>query len=167
MHIARSVITASVLAAFTAGGAAPALAQTIPVTPSTARAGQKVHISVPGCSVGPTEHVAKSPAFVHDVSLYGKADTGDADPIIRHGLRPGAYPITAHCGGTHIVRGQVTIIGPAAPAPSPTAPSPSAAPAATRGAQPSNTAYWLLGGALVVAAGGAAALLFHRRRNAS
>jgi hypothetical protein len=86
----------------------PAAAQTITVTPDSAHPGQKVHISVPGCSAGPTAHVAVSAAFTGNVTLYGKADTGDADPMIRQELKPGTYPVTAYCGA-RTVQGQISV----------------------------------------------------------
>jgi hypothetical protein len=54
-------------------------------------------------------HTAISAAFTGDVTLYGKADTGDGDPTIRQELKPGTYPITAHCGANHTVQGQIAV----------------------------------------------------------
>ncbi|MDN3354012.1 hypothetical protein [Actinomadura sp. DC4] len=88
--------------------AGPAVAETIVVTPAAARPGQRVHISVPGCSTGPTAHTAASAAFTGDVRLHGKADTGDADIVLKAGLKPGAYPIVAHCGATTVL-GRIAI----------------------------------------------------------
>ena len=81
---------------------------TIGVTPGSPHPGQHVHISVPGCAAGPTAHVAVSPAFTANVTLYGKADTGDADPTVRQDLKPGTYPITAYCGAD-TVRGTIDV----------------------------------------------------------
>src|SRR3954451_10958296 len=94
--------------AIAACGAWPAAAGSIVVTPSTPHPGQQVHISVPGCGTGPTAHVAVSTAFTANVTLYGKADTGDADPTIRQELKPGTYPITAYCGAS-TVQGQISV----------------------------------------------------------
>lgn len=87
----------------------PASAQTIVITPDSPHPGQQVHISVPGCGVGPTAHVAVSAAFTGNVTLYGKADTGDADPTIRQELEPGTYPVTAYCGA-RTVQGQISVV---------------------------------------------------------
>jgi hypothetical protein len=111
----------------------------IVVTPGEARPGQKVHISVPDCAVGPTEHSAASAAFTRDVVLSGKADTGDADAVLRKELKPGTYAITAHCGAAQSVRGQVVV----------------------RGGTGDMAPYWLLGVLLVAA--GAGILLLRRR----
>jgi hypothetical protein len=89
--------------------AGPAAAQTIVVTPSAPRPGQRVHISVPGCSTGPTEHTAVSAAFPGVVTLHGKADTGDADITLRPDLNPGTYAITAHCEARN-VQGQIAVV---------------------------------------------------------
>jgi len=125
----------------------PAAAQTIVVTPSSAHPGQKVHISVPDCSAGPTAHVAVSSAFVGNVTLYGKADTGDAEPVIRQELRPGTYPITAYCGA-RTVQGQISVTAEGRP---------SAGPG-------DRTNNWLFAVVALVIAGVAAAFLLGRRR---
>jgi hypothetical protein len=105
-----------------------------------------VHLSVPGCSVGPTAHVAVSPAFVSNVALYGKTDTGNGDPTIRQDLRPGTYPITAYCGaGT--VQGQVAIV-------------PDDHPSGGAGTSANN---WLLVVVILVVAGVGAAFVLGRR----
>jgi hypothetical protein len=125
----------------------PAVAQTIVVTPGSPRPGQKVHISVPGCSAGPTAHVAVSSAFVGNVTLYGKADTGDAEPVIRQEAKPGTYPITAYCGA-RTVQGQVSVTG---------EDHPSAGPG-------DRTNNWLFGVIALVVAGVAAVFVLGRRR---
>lgn len=149
------------MAVFLMAFGTPALAQTIPVTPSTPRPGQRVHISVPDCSVGTRPHTAKSAAFARDVTLYGKSDTGDADPTIKQGLAPGTYPITAYCEGTRTVRGEVTVAG--GPSESPaggTTPTPAASERGTGSA----VAYWMLGAAAAIVIAGAGAVLWFSRR---
>jgi hypothetical protein len=137
MAVKRTI--AMVVAA--AGVGIPAAeAQTIVVTPASPRAGQRVHISVPECGVGPEPHEATSAAFTADVTLSGKADTGDADPMIRKDLKPGTYAIAAHCGAAGTVRGQL-VIKPAA----------------------DDAPYWVAAAALVVLAGGAGVFLLRRR----
>jgi hypothetical protein len=129
------------MAVAAAGVGIPAAeAQTIVVTPDSPRAGQRIHISVPECGVGPEKHEATSAAFTADVMLSGKADTGGADPMIRKDLKPGTYAITAHCGAAGIVRGQLVI-----------KPAPDSAP------------YWVAAALVVVLAGGAGVLLLRRR----
>jgi hypothetical protein len=173
---ARTTFTAVVLAVTAAGvSASPAAAQTILVTPSSPHPGQKIHISVPGCGVGPTAHTAMSEAFTRDVTLYGKADTGDADPMIKKELKPGTYPITAFCGGTLTVHGQVVVTGKGGTQPekppvivpnTPTTSSPvppiSASPAASSSKGGSGTGYWVLGAAVILA-GGAGVFLLRKR----
>jgi hypothetical protein len=124
---------------------APMPADGIHVSPGTARPGQRVHITVPDCAVGPTRHTAASDAFTRRATLHGKADTGEADVRLKDGLSPGTYRITASCG-TSTVLGQVVVPGQRPEAPKPR----------------SNTApYWMLGVALT---GGAALLIARRRR---
>ncbi len=156
MRPTRKVLTATLLAAAVLGtGALPATAQTIPVTPDSPRPGQRVHVSVPGCGVGTVPHTVRSAAFTHDVTLYGKSDTGEGDPTIRKDAAPGAYPITAYCEKS-TVHGQVVVT--AEPAGG-TAPSPAA-----HGGTGSTAAYWLLGAAATfMIAGAGAVLLFSRR----
>lgn len=116
LRVARTA--ALVAAALTIGvwpAAARAVGQDIVVTPSVPHPGQRVHISVPGCSIGPTAHTAVSAAFPADVTLHGKADTGDADVTVRPDLKPGTYAIAAHCGAT-TVQGRIAVTGDAAPA---------------------------------------------------
>lgn len=124
----------------------PAAAQTIVVTPGSVHPGDRVHISVPGCGVGPTQHVAVSTAFTANVTLYGKADTGDADPALRQDLKPGTYPITAYCGARS-VQGLISV---------------------TAGERPSSgtdddTDNWLLLVVVIVLAGVASVFLLGRR----
>lgn len=118
--------------------------QSIVVTPSAPQAGQKIHISVPGCSTGPTPHTATSDAFTSAVPLYGKADTGDADAVLRQGLKPGTYPITAHCGAS-TVEGQIAVAGPVAP---------------HRGPSPE---YWLIAAVALILASLAGTVVRRRR----
>ncbi|HEX6470574.1 MAG TPA: hypothetical protein VF069_15860 [Streptosporangiaceae bacterium] len=182
MRPARITAVALGLAVPACAGAPAAVAETIVVSPSHPHPGQKVHIIVPGCSVGPTPHTARSAAFTHEVTLYGKADTGEGDPRIRRGLRPGTYPIIAFCGGTRAVHGEVHVVaggrgtgsgygapGPAG-SPPPRVTSISASPAASSGAGgPGGSEapyYWALGAAVVVLGGGAGVLLLRRRANA-
>jgi hypothetical protein len=143
----RGLGTATVALAITACVAWPAAAETIDVTPGSPHPGQKVHISVPGCSTGPTAHTAASQAFAGDVTLYGKADTGDADPVIRPDLKPGTYPITAHCGA-NTVRGQISVTAEDRPS----------------AGHDDRTYNWLLFVAAVVIAGVTSAFLLGRRR---
>jgi hypothetical protein len=145
------VISAAVMAG-TACGVLPAAAETIVVTPSAPRPGQKVHISVPGCGTGATPHTAVSAAFTGNVTLYGKADTGDADPTIKQVLKPGTYPITAHCGANHTVVGQVAIAA-------------GDRPSAGHERPTSHTMDWLLVAVAIVIAAIASALLLRGRRN--
>jgi hypothetical protein len=186
---ARTTFTAIVLTAAAAGAAgaiaSPAAAQTILVTPGSPHPGQKIHISVPGCSTGPTPHTAESAAFTRTVTLYGKADTGDADPTIKKELKPGTYPISADCGAGHVVRGQVVVAAmgtkggeqsekppviipntpTGAPATTPAA-SISASPAASSSNSGSSTSYWVLGAAVIILGGGAGVFLLRRRGGA-
>jgi hypothetical protein len=142
----RAILACAAVMACGAWSVAP---QSIVVTPDAPRPGQRVHISVPGCSTGPTPHTAASTAFTGDVLLYGKADTGDADPMIRQELKPGTYPITAHCGANHTVQGQIAVA----------AGAPSAGPEQDR-----RTAdYWLIASAAVILAAIAGAVLLRRR----
>jgi hypothetical protein len=127
--------------------AGPAAAQTIVVTPGEPRPGQRVHISVPDCSTGPTAHTAVSAAFPGVVTLHGKADTGDADITLKPDLKPGTYAITAHCEA-RTVQGQIAVVSDNA------------------GGHEGQTNYWLLAvPAVVLAAMAAAFLLLRRRRN--
>ncbi|MCO6004427.1 LPXTG cell wall anchor domain-containing protein [Actinoallomurus purpureus] len=188
MRPAHKAVTATIAAVVATGlGAGPAAAQSISVTPDTPRPGQRIHISVPDCSVGPTAHTARSQAFTHDVALYGKADTGEADPRIKKDLRPGTYAITASCGNGRTVRGQVVVVAKgdksgtqAKPSHEPTSgtgvhtesPQPdssvgtiSATPTASS-EKGSNTPLLAIVGAMaVLLVGGAGLLLFVRRRN--
>jgi hypothetical protein len=140
----HAILTGVAIMACAAG---PATAATIVVTPGSPHPGQKVHISVNGCSTGPTAHTATSQAFTGDVTLYGKADTGDADPMIRPDLKPGTYPITAHCG-TKNVQGQISVTA-------------DDRPSAGHDERMNN---WLLLVVAVVIAGVASAFLLGRRR---
>jgi hypothetical protein len=110
----RGARTAALVAAALTIGAWPAAAravgQDIVVTPGAPHPGERVHISVPGCSVGPTEHTAVSAVFPADVTLHGKAETGDADVTIRPDVKPGTYAIAAHCGTT-TVQGRIAVTG--------------------------------------------------------
>jgi hypothetical protein len=130
--------------AIVVGGAAGG--ETIVVTPDAPRPGQKVHISVSGCSVGPTPHTATSAAFTGTVALYGKADTGNADAVIRQELKPGTYPITAHCGA-NTVRGQIAVRTAGRGGPSPD--------------------YWLIATVVLILVAIAGVLLRLRRRTIS
>lgn len=141
----RAIIVPAAVLAFLAGGAAGAA--TIDVTPGSARPGERVHISVPGCGVGPDSHVAVSPAFTGNVMLFGKADTGNADPALRQELKPGVYPITAYCGDT-TVRGQISVTA-------------GGRPSAGQDGKPD---YWLLLVVAFVVAGVTGAFLAGRRR---
>jgi LPXTG-motif cell wall-anchored protein len=141
----RGIIVPAAALAFAAGGAAGAA--TIDVTPDSAHPGEKVHISVPGCSVGPDTHVAVSPAFTANVTLFGKAETGAADPTLRQELKPGVYPVTAYCGA-NTVRGQISVT---------VGDRPSAG-------QDGKTNNWLLLVVALVIAGVAGAFLIGRRR---
>lgn len=123
---------------------APMPADGIHVSPGQARPGQRVHIAVPDCAVGPTRHTATSDAFTGRATLFGKADTGEADVTLKNGLAPGAYRITASCG-TNTVLGQVVV--------------PGERRAPTHRSK-SNAVYWALAGVL----GGGVALLIARRR---
>lgn len=126
--------------------AGPAAAQTIVVTPSAPQPGQRVHISVPGCSTGPTEHTAVSAAFPGVVTLHGKADTGDADITLRPDLKPGTYAITAHCEARN-VPGQITVV------------------ADNGGGHEQPTNYWLLVVPALVLAAIAGVFVLLRRRD--
>jgi hypothetical protein len=130
--------------AIAVGGAAGG--ESIVVTPSAPQAGQKIHLSVPGCSTGPTPHTATSDAFTSTVPLYGKADTGDADAVLRQDLKPGTYPITAHCGAS-TVEGQIAVAGPVAPH--------------HRGPSPE---YWLIAAVALILAALAGTVVRRRRR---
>ncbi|MFB9832572.1 hypothetical protein [Actinoallomurus acaciae] len=144
--VVRAVRTAALACAATLAVAGPAAAGSITVTPGSPHVGQQVHISVPGCATGPTTHVAVSPAFTANVTLYGKADTGDADPTIRQELKPGSYPITAYCGaGT--VNGTVSVVADDNPS----------------GGQGGGASNWPLIVVLVVVAGVIAAFVLGRR----
>ncbi|MEV5746410.1 hypothetical protein AB0L00_01205 [Actinoallomurus sp. NPDC052308] len=107
--VPKAVAAAVVAVAATGLGAAPAAADGIAVSPHSPRPGQRIHISVPDCSVGPTAHIAKSLAFTRDVALYGKADTGEGDPRIKKDLSPGKYAIVASCGAGRTVHGEVVV----------------------------------------------------------
>jgi LPXTG-motif cell wall-anchored protein len=187
---ARKAVTATVAAVVATGlGAAPAAAQGIDVTPNTPHAGQRIHISVPDCSVGPTPHIAKSEAFTHDVTLYGKADTGDGDPRLKKDLKPGTYAITASCGNGRTVHGQIVVAAKpgrpetpgkqthkpitsqatpgGAPSPHPTSSTATlnASPAASS-KKSSNMPFLAIGGVMAMLIfGGAGILLARRRRN--
>ncbi|MEV0401549.1 LPXTG cell wall anchor domain-containing protein [Actinoallomurus sp. NPDC050550] len=188
MRPARKAVTATVAAVVATGlGAAPAAAQGIDVTPNTPHAGQRIHISVPGCSVGPTPHIAKSAAFTHDVTLYGKADTGDGDPRLKKDLPAGTYAITASCGNGRTVRGQIVVAaragrpetpgkpthkpvtsqatpGGASPHPTSSTTTLSASPAASQSKKSSNMPFLAIVGVMAVLIFGGAGLLFARRR---
>jgi hypothetical protein len=145
-------VTCAVVMACLACGVLPAAADTIVVTPAAPRPGQRVHIRVPDCGTGPTAHTAASTAFTGDVTLYGKADTGDADPMLRHDLKPGTYPITAHCGPNRTVRGQLAI-------------GPGDRPSAGHEQQGSHTVDWLLAAAAIAIAAIAAVFLLRKRED--
>ncbi|MFG1998840.1 hypothetical protein ACGFNU_06790 [Spirillospora sp. NPDC048911] len=81
----------------TAGGA-----NGVKTTPSVARPGQRVDLTVPGCSVGRTRHWAASKAFVNDVTLGGKADSGHGTATVKRDMASGTYDIVAHCDGRKI-----------------------------------------------------------------
>jgi hypothetical protein len=130
-------------------GAWSGAAQNIVVTPAAPHPGQRVHISVPGCGTGPTPHTAVSAAFTGDVTLYGKADTGDGDPTIRQELKPGTYPITAHCGANHTVQGQIAVAA--------------NVPSAGHQQNRRTADYWLLASAALILAAIAGAVLLRRR----
>ncbi|GAB3960884.1 hypothetical protein GCM10029978_011550 [Actinoallomurus acanthiterrae] len=188
MRPARKAVTATVAAVVATGlGAAPAAAQGIDVTPNTPHAGQRIHISVPDCSVGPTPHIAKSEAFTRDVTLYGKADTGDGDPRLKKDLRPGTYAITASCGNGRTVRGQIVVVakagsrpetpgkqthkpvtsqatpGHASPHPTSSTATLNASPAASS-KKSSNMPFLAIGGVMAVLVFGGAGILLARRR---
>lgn len=126
---------------------APTPADGIHVSPGQARPGQRVHLTVPDCAVGPTRHTATSDAFTGRTTLYGKADTGEADVRLKDGLAPGAYRITASCG-TSTVLGQVVVPGERRHTVNPHR-------------SESYAAYWA---AVAAALAGGAALLIARRR---
>lgn len=126
---------------------APTPADGVHVSPGEARPGQRVHITVADCAVGPTRHTATSYAFTGRATLHGKADTGEADVRLKSGLAPGTYRITASCG-TSTVLGHVVV-----PGRRPVTPTP-------RGGG-SNAPYWVLAAALT---GGGALLVARRRR---
>lgn len=162
MRSAHTMVMAAALTAVALSGPSAA-AQTIPVTPGSPHPGQRVHISVPGCGTGNSTHTAMSAAFTGAVTLYGKSDTGEADPTIRRDARPGTYPITAFCGVNRTVRGQV-VVARAVPSPATGgAPSASPSPAASIGAHGSSAAYWVLGAIAVALAGGAGIMLVRAR----
>jgi hypothetical protein len=125
---------------------APATAATIVVTPDAPHPGQRVHISVPGCSTGRTAHTAVSAAFPSEVVLHGKADTGDADITLRTELKPGTYPVIAHCGAS-TVQGRIAIV-----------------PGTMSGHDDDSPNYWLLAVPAVVLAAIAGAFVLLRRR---
>ncbi|MCO5967999.1 hypothetical protein [Actinoallomurus soli] len=108
--VRRAVAVTAAAVTATGLGAAPATADGVAVLPRSPHPGQRVHISVPGCSVGPTAHVARSRAFTRDVDLYGKADTGEGDARIKKDLRPGPYAIIASCGDGRTIRGEVVVV---------------------------------------------------------
>ena len=187
MRPAHKAVTATAVAVVATGlGAAPAAAQGIDVTPNTPHAGQRIHISVPDCSVGPTPHIAKSEAFTRDVTLYGKADTGDGDPRLKKDLRPGTYAITASCGNGRTVRGQIVVAkagrsempgkqshkpvtsqstaGGKSPSPEASTGTLSASPAASQSKKSSNMPFFAIAGIMAVLIFGGAGLLFARRR---
>jgi hypothetical protein len=176
---ARKAVTATVAAVVATGlGAAPAAADGISISPHSPHPGQRIHISVPGCSVGPTAHVAKSAAFTHDVTLYGKADTGEGDPKLKKNLRPGPYAIIATCDNGSTVHGEVVVVAKGAKpgitssvpgatltaSPHPPA-SLSATPAASQSHSGSNTPFLAIGGAMAVllVLGGTGLLVVRRR----
>lgn len=133
---AMAVAATCPVAAATGVGAAPAAADGIAVSPHSPHPGQRIHISVPDCSVGPTPHIARSAAFTRDVILYGKADTGEGDPRLKRDLRPGPYAIVASCGDGRTLHGEVVVAARAgrpgtassAPVASPLTESPAASP---------------------------------------
>ena len=145
-------ITCAVVMAGLACGVLPAAADTIVVTPAAPRPGQRVHISVPDCGTGRTAHTVASTAFTGDVTLYGKADTGDADPTIRPDLKPGTYPITAHCGTNRTVRGQLAI-------------GPGRRPSGGQERPESHTVDWLLAAAAIAIAAIAGVFLLRKRED--
>jgi hypothetical protein len=95
-----------------AAGAHATTAQTqdISVTPPQTRPGSQITLSVPNCSVGDTRHWASSPAFVGDVTLYGKAYDGVSPARLKPRLAAGKYSITAYCGTNDVARGYVTVL---------------------------------------------------------
>ncbi|KAB2350711.1 hypothetical protein [Actinomadura rudentiformis] len=96
-------------ALISAGLVAPALGEAtvggvngVTTTPSVARPGQSVDLTVPGCSVGRARHWATSKAFAQDVTLGGKADSGHGTATVKRGLASGTYAIVAHCDGRKV-----------------------------------------------------------------
>lgn len=171
---AMSVVAVPALALSTASAAAAA--DGITISPAHARAGQQISLSVADCSVGSARHWVSSKAFAGEVTLGGKADTGDTTVRIRAGLAPGTYAVTAHCGGSHIQKGSLVVVAGGsnpAPAKSPSTapPGPSASPDTTISARPaashsstSSTApYWAAGAGVVVLAAAGGAFLIRRR----
>ncbi len=147
-------VLGTVLTAIALGASAlPVSAQTILVTPDSARPGQKVHISVPDCGVGATPHTATSAAFAQNITLYGKSDTGEGDPTIKKDVAPGTYPITATCEAGQTVRGQIVVAA-------------ERSPATSRGGS-TNIAFWTLGTAMLVIAACGGILLARARTSGS
>ncbi|TDD70378.1 hypothetical protein [Actinomadura rubrisoli] len=67
------------------------------VQPGAARPGQRVEVSVPGCSDG---HRVSSKAFTKDLTLDGKAGRGTA--TVKRDAKAGKYTIVAHCGARKV-----------------------------------------------------------------
>jgi hypothetical protein len=188
LRLARSAVSGGLIVAAmsvvgaTATASAAVAADGVTVWPAHAHAGERISLSVAGCSVGSVRHWASSKAFDQDVTLDGKADTGNAAAEVRKGLAPGTYAITAHCGGSHVAKGSLIVdagaarpVAPSkshgiavynAPSPSPSA-SPyttiSARPAAAHSSTSSSTPYWAVGAGVVVLAAAGGAFLIRRR----
>jgi hypothetical protein len=115
-----AALVAGALVAPATGEATSSGSNGIKVSPGTARPGQRVELTVRGCSVGPDRHWARSTAFTKDVTLQGKGADGLAEATIKKSIGSGSYDIVAHCGSKKVT-GHVKISRRSLPFPLPSA----------------------------------------------
>ncbi|GAA2147189.1 hypothetical protein [Actinomadura napierensis] len=76
----------------------------VAVDPGTARAGEKVYLSVSGCNAG--RHWASSEAFGGRSRLDGR----NGSAVVRNDAKPGVYRVVVHCG-QRTATGKIRVAG--------------------------------------------------------
>jgi len=103
-----AALVAGALVAPATGEATSSGSNGIKVSPKTAHPGQRVEVTVRGCSVGPARHWVQSTAFTKEVTLAGKGYNGQGSAMIKKNIGSGTYDIVAHCGAKQVT-GRVKI----------------------------------------------------------